>query len=79
MKYCIGCKHWNYEPGREGYHYSEYTHDSGESCVIECLKKHWELDTENDTREQFANYLEMAEKCPDFEERSADPTPAEQK
>ena len=74
MKYCIGCVHLHYQPGRDGYYYSEYTHDSGEAPELACKKGHWQTKfREEFTQADFEQAMESAETCADFSDRHAQP------
>jgi hypothetical protein len=78
MNYCIGCEHFYYDPGMDGYHYSSWTHSNGSPPSSSCKKGHWseEMD-EAFTQEKFQAAMEQAETCADFSERDTDKPGAE--
>jgi hypothetical protein len=72
MRYCIGCEHFYYEPGREGHVYSSYTQDSGTPPSASCRKGLWSANLDEDfTQEKFQTAMEQAETCEEYSEREA--------
>jgi len=73
MKYCIGCIHLDYDPGKDAHSWSELTYEPAVPPGMACLKGHWEarLDLEF-TQADLQAAMESAEDCEDFEERPAE-------
>ena len=61
-KICWGCEHIYFSHSSPGY--SELT--PGSEFSLECDKRHWTFDTDNDGREQLRKCLLTAETCPDW-------------
>lgn len=71
MRYCVGCTHFVFNHGEEGYSYSTLTQDPGSDAEICCAKNHWEVKINETTRQEFSEFMETADKCHDFDERPA--------
>ena len=65
-KSCLYCQYIDW--GVSTSDWSECT--PGDDFHCGCLKDKWTLSIENDTLEQYRNYLLMAETCQDFKLRS---------
>jgi hypothetical protein len=81
MKYCIGCEHWSFQEASDPYRYSTLTYSNGTPASMSCQKGHWNYleMKEGFTQSDFEQAMEKAEKCPDFQERSAETVSGEQK
>jgi hypothetical protein len=74
MKYCIGCKHWDFHSADAGYNYSTLTSSDGTPASMSCKKGHWkylEID-ENFAQSDFEHAMEKADNCPDYDDRHAE-------
>jgi hypothetical protein len=74
MRYCIGCIHWSIHAGEPGHVYSSMTADPDTPAELACDKEHWrvELDRWQEPfvyQEAIEKCMELAETCPDFNER----------
>jgi hypothetical protein len=66
-RYCVGCKHWVFDPGHPGY--SEYTPGYGWSS--ECEKGHWTISGSSCDERDFEKVMRAAATCNDYEERES--------
>lgn len=65
MRYCVGCQHWDFDPGCGAY--SDLT--PGESWAMRCKKSHWYLCGYSTKQRDVEAAMEKAETCPDYIER----------
>ena len=64
---CWECKHIFFSVAEADW--SDVT--PGDDFGLECLKRHWRLDTHHDNAPTMGRYLRMAEQCADFTSRPA--------
>jgi hypothetical protein len=73
MKYCIGCKHLNFDSGEHTSYGSEWTGEyGGEDAQFACALGHWKLPIELEETKlvDITSNMEKAETCQDFSERT---------